>query len=84
MEKLAHKQQELVVYCHSLSALYIAGNPVFHSRTKHIGLYYHFVREVVEEGSVDMQKIHTNENLTDVMINPVIDKFTWIRSYYVL
>ena len=32
---------------------------------------------------MDMQKIHTNENLADVMIKPVsIDKFTWIRSYY--
>jgi hypothetical protein len=63
MEELGHIQQQIVVYCESRSALHIARNLVFHSRTKHIGVQYHFVREVVEKGSVDMQKIHT--------------KFTW-------
>ena len=58
MEELGHKQQKIVVYCDSQSALHIARNPVFHSRTKHIGVQYHFVREVIEEGSVDMLKIH--------------------------
>jgi len=43
---------------------------------KHIGVQYHFVREVVEEGSVDMQKIHTNDNLADVMTKSInADKF---------
>jgi len=83
MEELMHKKQKIVVYCDSQSALHIARSPAFHSRTKHIGLHYHFVREVVKEGSVDMQKIHTNENLADVMTKSVsIDKFTWIQSYY--
>jgi len=39
-------------------------------------MHYNFVREVVEEASVDMQTIHTNENIVDVMIKLVsIDKF---------
>jgi len=43
MEELGHKKQKIVVYCDSQSALHIARNPAFHSRTKHIGLCYHFV-----------------------------------------
>jgi len=43
MEKLGHKKQKIVVYCDSQSALHIARNLAFHSRTKHIGLRYHFV-----------------------------------------
>jgi len=83
MEELGQKKQKIVVYCDSQSALHIARNPAFHSRTKHIGLRYHFVREVVKEASVYMQKIHTNENLANVMTKPVsVAKFTWIRSYY--
>ena len=41
---------------------------------------YHFIREVVEEGTVDMQKIHTEENLADVMTKAInTDKFRWFR-----
>ncbi|KAH9769282.1 hypothetical protein KPL71_011940 [Citrus sinensis] len=67
LEELGYKQQKIFVFCDSQSAVHIARNPVFHSRTKHIGVQYHFVREVVEYGSVDLQKIHTNENLANVL-----------------
>ncbi|KAK9181573.1 hypothetical protein WN944_024711 [Citrus x changshan-huyou] len=67
----------------SQSALHIARNLAFDSRTKHIGVQYHFVREVVEDGSVDLQKIHTKENLADVLTKPInADKFIWSRSSY--
>ena len=83
IEELGHKQQKISVYCDSQSALHIARNPAFHSRTKHIGVQYHFVREVVEEGSVDMQKIHTKDNLADAMTKPInAEKFEWCRSSY--
>ncbi|GJV47755.1 retrovirus-related pol polyprotein from transposon TNT 1-94 [Tanacetum coccineum] len=40
--------------CGRTSALYLARNPAFHSKTKHIRVQYHFIREKVEEGIVDM------------------------------
>ncbi|KAL9451014.1 hypothetical protein AB3S75_012711 [Citrus x aurantiifolia] len=81
LEELRHKQQKIPVFCDSQSALHIARNPAFHSRIKHIGVQYHFVREVVEDGSVDLQKIHTKENLTDVLTKPVnAGKLIWSRS----
>ncbi|KAH9679836.1 hypothetical protein KPL71_026295 [Citrus sinensis] len=83
LEQLGHKQQKIPVFCDSQSALHIARNLAFHSRTKHIGVQYHFVREVVEDGSVDLQKIHTKENLADVLTKPInTDKFVWSRSSY--
>ena len=83
MEELGHKQKKITVYCDSQSALHIARNPAFHSRTKHIDVQYHFVREVVEGGTGDMQKIHTKDNLVDVMKKPInSDKFKWCRSSY--
>ena len=83
MEELGHKQERTTMYCDNQSASYIARNPAFHSKTKHIGIQYHFVREVVEEGSVDMQKIHTKDNLADVMTKPInADEFIWCRSSY--
>ena len=56
LEKLGHKQQKILVFCDSQSVLHIARNLTFHSKTKHIGVQYHFVREVVEDESVDLQK----------------------------
>ena len=76
LEELGHKQERITLFCDSQSVLHIAKNPAFYSRTKHIGVQYHFFREVVEDGRVDMLKIHTKENLADVMTKSInTDKF---------
>ena len=76
LKELRHKQEKISLFCNSQSALHIARNPIFHSKTKHIGVQYHFVQEVVEEGIVNMQKIDTKVNLADALTKPInIDKF---------
>jgi len=81
MDELGHEQKNISLFCDSQSALYLARNPAFHSKSKHIRVQYHFVREKVEEGTVDMQKIHTKENLADYLTKAVNgDKFDWCRS----
>ncbi|KAE8698964.1 Alpha-glucan water dikinase [Hibiscus syriacus] len=63
------------------SALHLARNPTFHSRTKHIRVQYHFICEKVKEETVDMQKIYTKDNIADFMMKAInADKFTWCRS----
>ncbi|GKE24273.1 hypothetical protein Tco_1435785 [Tanacetum coccineum] len=85
LEELRHKQEKITLFCDNQSALYLARNPTFHSKTKHIRVQYHFFCEKVKEGTVDMHKIHTNDNVADYLTKAINgDKFIWCRSSCVL
>ena len=43
-----------VLWCENLGATYLTANPVFHARTKHIEVDFHFVRERVAMGALDV------------------------------
>lgn len=49
------------------SAIALSKNPVFHYRSKHIDIRYHFIRECVEEDRVKLQSIATTEQLADIL-----------------
>lgn len=66
MEEFGHKHKKIFAYCHSQNTFNITRYPTFHSKTKCLGVQYHFIKEVVEGGSVDMQKIYIKDNLTGV------------------
>ena len=50
MEELGKKQENSRLYSDSQSAIHLAKNSTFHSKTKHIQLRYHFIRSVLENG----------------------------------
>ena len=56
-----------VLGCDSQSAIYLAKNAMFHARTKHIDVRYHFIRQVLEDGLVTLTKIKTQDNPADVL-----------------
>ena len=54
------------LFSNNMSNIYLARNPVFHTRTKHIEVHYHFIREHVLAGDVDLQHISTNLQTADI------------------
>ena len=75
LEELGKKQEDNVLYCDSQSAIHLAKNPFFHSRTKHIQLRYHFIRSLLEDGILKLEKISGAQNPANMLTKTVtIDK----------
>ena len=66
------------IYCDNTSAIAISDNPVQHSRTKHIDIGHHFIREHVEKGTVKLVYIPTEKQLADIFTKP-LDEVTFNR-----
>ena len=48
------------------SAIDVTKNPVYHSRTKHIDIKHHFLRDCVEKQLIHLEKVFTDDNLADL------------------
>ncbi|KAM2077718.1 hypothetical protein ACFX1R_025466 [Malus domestica] len=76
LDDLGVQQDHVDVHCDSQSAIHLAKNQVHHARTKHIDVRFHFVREVIDEGDILLQKIGTADNPADMLTKPVsLNKF---------
>jgi hypothetical protein len=54
-----------VLWCDNLSATYLSANPAFHACMKHVEVDYHFVRERVAKGSLEIRFISTHDQVGD-------------------
>lgn len=67
IKELGMKMIPMKLLCDSMSAIYLAKNLIYHKRTKHIDVQYHYIREVIEndiEGG-------THKNVAEMLIKPM-------------
>jgi hypothetical protein len=78
---IGFEQQAMRINCDSQSAIFLAKNPTYHSRMKHIDVQYHFMRDMVERKKVLLEKVDTLENIADSLTKSVsVVKFSWCRE----
>ncbi|CAO2163650.1 unnamed protein product [Urochloa humidicola] len=73
--------KEIPLLCDNESAVKIANNPVQHSRTKHIDIRHHFLRDHVSKEDITIGSISTNEQLADIFTKPLDEqRFCYLRN----
>ncbi|KAK0596555.1 hypothetical protein LWI29_016765 [Acer saccharum] len=82
LEDIGEKQEDpTVLYCDNKSAIAMGKNPISHDRTKHIAIKFHFIREAVEQGEIQLMYCRTQDQMADVLTKAVTrDKFIYLRE----
>ncbi len=69
------------LFSNNQGVLKLAKNPVFHEQTKHIELHCHYIRQLVEDGSIQLPYVPTSEQLVDIFTKPLgTNKFVKFRG----
>ncbi|GJY21720.1 retrovirus-related pol polyprotein from transposon TNT 1-94 [Tanacetum coccineum] len=70
---------KIPIYCDLKSSIAISYNPVQHSRTKHIAVRYHFIKEHVEKGTIELYFVKTDYQLADLFTKSLpVDRFNYL------
>jgi hypothetical protein len=69
-----YKLSKVPLLCDNESAICMADNPVEHSRTKHIDIRYHFLRDHQQRGDIEIAYVNTKEQLADIFTKPLDEK----------
>jgi len=78
---LADVSLNLVGYCDNTSVINLTKNPVQHSRTKHIEICHHFIRDHVTNGDCEIQFVSTENQLADLFTKPLSkERFNFLTN----
>ena len=58
--------EPMILYCDDKSSTNISKNPMMHTKTKHIAIKYHYLRELVQDKEVKMEYVNTKEKIVDI------------------
>ena len=69
------------IHCDNQSCVKLSENLVFHNKSKHIEIKYHYIRDMVWRGEVKLQYVAMDEQIADVLMKPLSRvKFEYFRE----
>jgi hypothetical protein len=70
-----------VIYYDNQSWIKLLENPIFHDQSKNIDIWYHFIRDYVQRGVVELQYISTEEQVADILTKALnMGKFVFFKD----
>jgi hypothetical protein len=76
-----YKLSKVPLLCDNESAIRMADNPVEYSRTKHIDIWYHFLRDHQQKGDIEIAYVNTHNQLDYIFTKPLDEKtFSKLRN----
>lgn len=60
-----------IIHCDNQSCVKLSVSPVFHDRSKHMEIKYHYVRDMVERNAIQLKYISTDEQTSDILTKPL-------------
>ncbi|GJU33840.1 retrovirus-related pol polyprotein from transposon TNT 1-94 [Tanacetum coccineum] len=71
---------DVPIMCDNKGAIDLSKNPVQHSRTKHIKIRHHFLRDNVQKGHISIEKVSSVDNIADILTKPLKrESFNYLR-----
>jgi hypothetical protein len=71
-ELFGHEMDSIVIHCDNQSCVKLSENPLFHDKSKHIEIKYHYIRDMVQRKAVHVQYLSTHEQVADVFTKPLV------------
>ncbi len=56
----------IVISCDNINSILLTNNPIYHARTKHIEVHYHFIREKVLAKEIDLIHVNTENQVANI------------------
>jgi hypothetical protein len=82
LKKLGLKEEKsTVIQCDNSSTIQLSKNPVFHGRSKHIDIRFHFLRDLAKDGVVELSYCNSQIQVADIMTKPLkLEQFLRLRN----
>jgi hypothetical protein len=75
------EMEETLILCDNQSCIKMTENHVFHDNSKHIEIWYHYIRDMVQRGAIKLQYVVRDDQVADVLTKPLSRvKFDYFRD----